>query len=105
MIYFIQSPDGAIKIGTSIRLTERIKQIAVDANIEVKSLLVLAVMNGAYAEEQAIHAKFEEYRIRGEWFKPNPELTSFMAMEGRPWNGRNDDPPNREMTRTTIELR
>lgn len=60
MIYFILALDGSnhIKIGTTIRLTERLKQLTLLTKTELR---VLGVMNGGYAEEQALHDKFEAY--------------------------------------------
>jgi Meiotically up-regulated gene 113 len=91
MIYFVQAPNLLIKIGTSIRLTERLKKLTAAHG---ERLLVLAVTDGGFDVEQNIHARFAARRFSGEWFHPHPELTDFMALEGRPWNGRDEIPAN-----------
>lgn len=89
MIYFILALDGSnhVKIGTTVRLTERLKQLTAEQGAELR---VLGIMDGGYAEERAIHDKFEAHWLHGEWFVSNPELTDFIAMEGRPWNGKDE---------------
>lgn len=91
MIYFILALDGSnhIKIGTTVRLTERIKQLVTARKADLQ---VLAVIDGGHAEERALHEKFKDYCIHGEWFESHPQLTDFIAMEGRPWNGKDEVP-------------
>ena len=35
-------------------------------------------MEGGLVLERSLHQHFDKYRIRGEWFKPNPELETFI---------------------------
>lgn len=54
MIYFLRATDGGpIKIGTTVRLTRRLKQLAAEFGPDVE---VLAVAEGSY-EEEALEAR------------------------------------------------
>jgi len=84
MIYFIRPKvGGAIKIGTSIRLSQRIRQL----QAEFGELEVLAVTDGSYDEESILHQRFAHLRHHGEWFEPGDDLLAFIIRDGRPWNG------------------
>jgi hypothetical protein len=91
LIYFIRavSGKGAIKIGTTARLTARLKQLERKHGV---SLQVLGVLDGRYAEEHALHVKFAHLLQRDEWFGAHPDLTDFIATETRPWDGEDDAP-------------
>lgn len=91
MIYFLRSEQdgkflkaGWIKIGVSSRLSVRLKQIAVEIG-HVPT--VLAVLDGAFAEEHALHVRFKSSREFCEWFGPCEDLLRLIEMEGRPWDG------------------
>jgi hypothetical protein len=89
MIYFVQRPsDWAIKIGTTIRLTVRLGQIR-KAFGDCK---VLAVMDGGYADEYALHQQFRSLNVEGEWFTADPRFLAFIETEGRPWDGIDEAP-------------
>lgn len=80
MIYFLQSPEGGtIKIGHSINVPGRIKQLEAHYG---QPLALLATMPGGRDEEQELHARFATARIgRTEQFRPVAEI---MAFIGRP---------------------
>lgn len=85
MIYFIRNSDGSrIKIGTTIRLSERLKQLASEHG---DGLQVLAVIDGNHSEEKALHRRFSHLRIVKEWFEPGDDLVGFILSEGREWDG------------------
>jgi hypothetical protein len=91
LIYFLKAErDGGvvqagwIKIGTTTRLTERLKQIAAEIG---HTPIVLAVLDGGFAEEQALHRKFGFAGRFREWFDPDPELLLLIETDGRPWDG------------------
>jgi hypothetical protein len=89
LIYFVQRKDRAIKIGTSIRLSQRLKTLrSVYGRCEV-----LAVVDGSYADEAALHGRFLGLRVEGEWFSEDQRLLDFIAEEGRPWDGKDEAPP------------
>lgn len=88
MIYFVKSPAGSIKIGTTIRLSHRLRQLAAAHG---PGLEVLAVLDGSFEVERALHDRFAHLRREGEWFEPGPDLTAFIAAEGRPWKKSDDE--------------
>jgi hypothetical protein len=98
LIYFAQAIQdelvikaGWIKIGTTVRLTERLRQIQRD----IRHLpTVLGVMNGSHADETALHRKFEAFHRVGEWFDPHDLLLAFIKTEAREWDGEDEAPPN-----------
>lgn len=97
MIYFIAKPDrSAIKIGTTIRLSQRLKTLASELG---DGLEVLAVADGDREAEQALHRQLAELRIAGEWFEPGDDLMGFIVSEAKPWDG------NDETDRIDIRLR
>jgi len=84
VIYFIQVGEGGpIKIGHTRdgQLWQR-KQTPQIANPE--RLQVLGVQAGGREEERRLHGVFTEYRIRGEWFEPRPELLTFIDEYAEP---------------------
>lgn len=74
MIYFIQDTENRrIKIGISSDPIARLKQLQVAQSAELK---LVALMDGARAEEDALHQLFT--KKRGEWFEPTRELLTFI---------------------------
>jgi hypothetical protein len=101
MIYFIQANEGGpIKIGTSVRLSLRIKQLAKE---ERRTIRVLGIMPGSYADEAALHRRFRDILDHGEWFRPEPALLNLIEQETSPWDGK-DDKPNGSMARITGDV-
>jgi hypothetical protein len=76
MIYFVQSADGLIKIGTTSNLERRLSTMRVDSPSELKLLGTLA---GGRKIEAALHSRFAEDRKRGEWFAPSSSLLGFIS--------------------------
>lgn len=92
MIYFLQSEDGGhIKIGTTIRLTERLKQLSKETGTRLR---VLAITDGGYDTEGELHARFGHLRVADEreWFEPGDDLIGFIVTEGREWDGSDEAP-------------
>ena len=88
MIYFAKSNRTMrIKIGKSMRLRQRLKQLEV---LHGEQLDVLGIMDGYTKEERELHRKFDHLNVRHEWFLPEPELLSFIARNGRPWDGKDE---------------
>jgi hypothetical protein len=84
--------SGAIKIGTSTRLSVRLKQIAAEIG---HMPTVLAVLDGAFAEEHALHVRFKSSREFCEWFYPDTDLLRLIELEGRPWDGEDEISPQK----------
>ena len=79
MIYFAQLPTGAIKIGSSDNVRERLRTLSIEYRAK---LGLLAVLPGGRKEEHAIHRQFAHLRFpKTEQFRPAPELMEFI---GRP---------------------
>jgi hypothetical protein len=96
VIYFLRCMQdthfliaGDIKIGTTTRLSIRLKQIAADIG---HMPTVLAVLDGAFAEEHALHIRFVSDHRYGEWFEPCKDLLRLIETEGQPWDGIDEKP-------------
>lgn len=102
MIYFIKAEhSGRIKIGTTIRLSERLKAITKDAG---EPLRILAVVDGSFPEEKSLHDRFSHLRAFGEWFEPGDDLLGFIVETGREWD-RSDEETTRERKTVAVTLK
>jgi len=71
-VYFIQRGEtGPIKIGVSTNVAGRLRTL--EARFS-EPLVLLGTLPGGADLEQALHARFRDQRIEGEWFRPSPEL-------------------------------
>jgi hypothetical protein len=78
MIYFIyDSVNNVVKIGKSHEesLYSRLASLQTG---NVTKLDLLGVMTGYTEKEAELHLKFDEYRIRGEWFEYNEEIKNYI---------------------------
>jgi len=81
MIYFIQQgEDGSIKIGHTDGKDAQ-KRLSELQTENPKKLHILATMKGDKTTEQNIYKRFISDRLYGGWFKPSPELMSFITFE------------------------
>jgi hypothetical protein len=71
--------SGPVKIGWTGKPLKRFETLQ-QANPE--PLRMLAVWAGSQQEERAIHLAFPEFRLRGEWFRADPELVDFVRDRG-----------------------
>lgn len=91
MIYFVRlGSRGPVKIGTTIRLSVRLAQLRHEHGPDLR---VLAVGDGSFPEEKALHRRFGHLRRGGEWFEPGRDLLRYIAEEGRRWDGADEVPP------------
>jgi hypothetical protein len=74
-VYYVQRPDGLIKIGTSRMVTVRLETLA----REHGPLTLMATHGGGHKEETGIHREFKALRVEGEWFRP--ELALLMHIK------------------------
>jgi hypothetical protein len=82
MIYFVQSKQGFIKIGTAIDVDSRLSNLQTASPTTLK---IKAVLEGSYQTEKGLHELFEHIRYKGEWFKYNDELKYFIrAIRSNP---------------------
>lgn len=77
MIYFIKpvGADGPIKIGFSKDPLKRIKHIQPSSP---SILEIAATAPATLYTENAVHRRFINLRIHGEWFTSDPELESLI---------------------------
>lgn len=75
-IYFIRNErTGNIKIGFSVDPDGRLQQLRTSHCDELRMLLSIP---GEMSDERGLHRKFARFRVRGEWFRPEPEIMSEM---------------------------
>lgn len=86
-VYFLQDPQGSIKIGISHNVGKRISQLEQSLPYDLK---LIGIMEGNLSLESTLHTKFESHRIKGEWFKPSDDILQFIKdnakLETRPLN-------------------
>ena len=74
-VYFARRADGLIKIGSSMKPLERLKQLSTGA---AEDLDLLGHMDGSTAMERHFHSRFKSCQKHGEWFEPTTALRSFI---------------------------
>lgn len=75
-IYFVQRlTGGPIKIGFAVEPERRVKALATGSS---EPLVFLGQLPGNRATERKIHEQFAHLREHGEWFRPGPDLTTFV---------------------------
>jgi hypothetical protein len=77
-LYFIQAESGLIKIGQSENPHARLKALQ-QGTAETLALLKIIPPSPTRLTERQIHQKFQHLRVRGEWFRPGPELIDFIG--------------------------
>jgi hypothetical protein len=76
-VYFIQGKTtGNIKIGVANDPEARLRDLQIGSS---EDLTLLGCLVGSEDLEAALHSQFNEYHIRGEWFRPGRRLTSFLS--------------------------
>ena len=79
VVYFVQSGDkhGPIKIGYADNGRSRVSALQTG---NPDTLKVLAFIESTSPSmETELHARFAGLRLRGEWFRPEPELLDYIA--------------------------
>lgn len=77
-VYFVRelSAEGFIKIGLATCPKQRIIALRVG---NPRRLELVGFVPGGYDVERAFHLAFADSSACGEWFKPTPGLTEFLA--------------------------
>lgn len=75
LTYFIGGDVGAIKIGRSVNLEVRLKDIQACSPIPIR---ILATRQGV-DRERLYHKRFASFRLHGEWFDRCPEIEAEIA--------------------------
>jgi hypothetical protein len=79
VIYFAQEDSGHIKIGyTEGEPEARIKSLQTGSPTPITLLLAI---EGDRAAENGLHQRFSKHRLCGEWFKPSPEIVSYIISQ------------------------
>jgi hypothetical protein len=81
MVYFVQcnGPKGPVKIGWVRDETRLWKRMAMLSTGNPYPLTVLGTIKEADREQEAaLHAKFDPYRLLGEWFTFNDHLKRYI---------------------------
>lgn len=77
-IYFIKSTrSNVVKIGVANDVHARLLSLQ---TANAARLVLIAEMPGDERYERMLHQAFAEYRIRGEWFRLDGELRSFISL-------------------------
>lgn len=80
-VYFIHGGDR-IKIGFSHNPMTRLKELQTST---ADDLQLLGAIPGDEQQEKALHAQFKGLHIRGEWFRADPELITYICqVTGQP---------------------
>jgi hypothetical protein len=80
LVYFIQDTRGGeIKIGVARkgRLEKQVQRMQLGNPAELKLLGVIQARS-ASALERELRATYSQAHVRGEWFKPVPDLVAFI---------------------------
>jgi hypothetical protein len=67
LVYFVRCLE-LVKIGTARDVRDRLSALQVGCPYE---LILWGTLKGGHRAEQALHAAFWAYRMRGEWFAPD----------------------------------
>jgi len=77
VVYFVQAGrNGPIKIGTTNDIARRLTQLQIGSPEEIM-LVGMAAGDGELEDEW--HQRFDSFRLRGEWFKPDASLLTAIA--------------------------
>jgi len=75
-VYFISEGwEHPIKIGKAANVPQRLRELQVSSPAK---LIILGQMPGGRDHEHALHVRFREHRLNGEWFSPAPSLTALI---------------------------
>lgn len=76
-VYFIQQGDehGPIKIGWSSNPERRLRALQLAS---AGPLRLLRKIHGCSGREHVLHHRFRHLRLRGEWFRPAPDLYEYI---------------------------
>ncbi|RJO75464.1 MAG: hypothetical protein C4523_00085 [Myxococcales bacterium] len=75
-VYFISDGEN-IKIGYSLWPHQRMQDLQVGHATALQMLGIMRV--SSKDEEDRLHDRFLHLRVRGEWFRPGPDLLRFIA--------------------------
>lgn len=77
MVYFIKCND-LVKIGFSCDVNRRFKQLK---TANGKPLELIHSIKGDRTVEKALHNRYKDLKVRGEWFKLYPEIQMWIDYD------------------------
>ncbi len=80
-VYFIGDGMGHVKIGFSVNVGMRLRELQ---SANPLPLTVLAVLKGGCELESSLHQRFAEHRLQGEWFRLTPEIADYVSTIPKP---------------------
>lgn len=80
-VYFISTESGPIKIGKAKNVVGRLKTLQTSSP---EKLSVMGVYFGPQGIEHSLHGKFADLRIKGEWYRREESLLSFITDNSFP---------------------
>lgn len=84
-VYFIQAaPEWPLKIGVSTNVMKRLAALRSGSGLHLKVIGV--IRDGTRETERALHRRFDEERLSGEWFRPTPRLMEYIKENAHPWD-------------------
>ena len=76
-IYFVQIEGGGpVKVGYANDVRRRLADLQ---TASFQRLRLVASMPGDRAAEAEVHKRLNHLRIRGEWFRPDPEMWEVLG--------------------------
>jgi hypothetical protein len=90
-VYFVRFGEaGPIKIGRTDG--DPMNRLAALQTAVPEELSLVATMPGVLpSTEMALHFRFKHLRLRGEWFKPEPDLMDYIRDYAKPWTTEQPD--------------
>lgn len=83
-IYFMQGDDGGpIKIG-KCKTAPLYRLSSIQTGYPFGKLGFAGLFRGPSRNESELHRRFDSFRIRGEWFRPEQELVEFILSLPEP---------------------
>lgn len=82
MLYAVSTESGFIKIGKSIDVISRIKELQI-GNHENLTLLGIS---GLSEDDLEVHPVLVDHHKRGEWFYPSEEVRAFISLHFIPYS-------------------
>lgn len=76
-VYLVKGGER-LKIGYSADIRLRIQELQTGCPVVIE--FVGALVGATHDDERKLHAKFDEYRIHGEWFEYGTGLADFVAL-------------------------
>ncbi len=75
-VYFITDSHGHIKIGKTDDVVKRLSELQTGNPFKLSIILtiMLKTIEDAFSLENALHRKFKDYQLEGEWFEEGPVL-------------------------------